>query len=93
MLSLFVACVARSATRPPMRSRMGQSDLDHEASCPVFIARPRESRIFRAVALPAREMLQMHIRCYMRHLPAADEIVIFDRSWHNRAGVERVMEF
>ena len=35
----------------------------------------------------------MYIQRYMRHLPAAGEIVIFDRSWYNRAGVERVMEF
>jgi polyphosphate kinase len=48
------------------------------------------------VALPApteREKSQMYIQRYMRHLPAAGEIVIFDRSWYNRAGVERVMEF
>ena len=53
-------------------------------------------RIFRVVALPApteREKSQMYIQRYMRHLPAAGEIVIFDRSWYNRAGVERVMEF
>ena len=53
-------------------------------------------RIYRVVALPApteREKSQMYIQRYMRHLPAAGEIVIFDRSWYNRAGVERVMEF
>ncbi|HET9019020.1 MAG TPA: polyphosphate kinase 2, partial [Acetobacteraceae bacterium] len=53
-------------------------------------------RIFRAVALPApteREKSQMHIQRYMPHLPAAGEVVIFDRSWYNRAGVERVMGF
>jgi polyphosphate kinase 2 len=53
-------------------------------------------RIFRVVALPApteREKSQMYIQRYIRHLPAAGEIVIFDRSWYNRAGVERVMEF
>ena len=53
-------------------------------------------RVYRVVALPApteREMSQMYIQRYMRHLPAAGEIVIFDRSWYNRAGVERVMEF
>ena len=53
-------------------------------------------RVFRVVALPApteREQSQMYIQRYMRHLPAAGEIVIFDRSWYNRAGVERVMEF
>ena len=53
-------------------------------------------RVFRVVALPApteREKSQMYIQRYMRHMPAAGEIVIFDRSWYNRAGVERVMEF
>ena len=53
-------------------------------------------RVFRVVALPApteREKSQMYIQRYIHHLPAAGEIVIFDRSWYNRAGVERVMEF
>src|SRR6202045_3828139 len=51
-------------------------------------------RIFRVVALPApteREKSQMYAQRYIPHLPAAGEIVIFDRSWYNRAGVERVM--
>ena len=53
-------------------------------------------RVFRVVALPApteRERSQMYIQRYLPHLPAAGEIVIFDRSWYNRAGVERVMGF
>lgn len=53
-------------------------------------------RVFRVVALPApsdREKTQMHIQRYMQHFPAAGEIVIFDRSWYNRAGVEYVMGF
>jgi polyphosphate kinase 2 (PPK2 family) len=53
-------------------------------------------RTFRVVALPTpreREKSQMYIQWYMPHLPAASEIVIFDRSWYNRAGVERVMGF
>ncbi|MCK6454384.1 MAG: polyphosphate kinase 2 [Alphaproteobacteria bacterium] len=53
-------------------------------------------RIFRTVALPApsdREKSQMYIQRYMQHFPAAGEIVVFDRSWYNRAGVERVMGF
>src|SRR5262249_40074753 len=53
-------------------------------------------RVFRVVALPApteREKSQMYIQRYIRHLPAAGEVVIFDRSWYNRAGVERVMNF
>ena len=51
-------------------------------------------RIFRVVALPApteREKSQMYTQRYVSHLPAAGEVVIFDRSWYNRAGVERVM--
>jgi polyphosphate kinase len=53
-------------------------------------------RVFRLIALPApsdREKSQMYIQRYMAHFPAAGEIVIFDRSWYNRAGVERVMGF
>ncbi|HEY9381710.1 MAG TPA: polyphosphate kinase 2 [Burkholderiales bacterium] len=53
-------------------------------------------RVFRVVALPApteREKSQMYMQRYIRHLPAAGEVVIFDRSWYNRAGVERVMGF
>jgi polyphosphate kinase 2 len=53
-------------------------------------------RVFRVVALPApteREKSQMYFQRYLPHLPAAGEIVIFDRSWYNRAGVERVMGF
>ena len=53
-------------------------------------------RVFRVVALPApteREKSQMYMQRYLRHMPAAGEIVIFDRSWYNRAGVERVMGF
>lgn len=51
-------------------------------------------RVFREVALPApsdREQTQLYMQRYMPHLPAAGEVVIFDRSWYNRAGVERVM--
>jgi polyphosphate kinase len=54
------------------------------------------SRVFRVVALPApteREKSQMYIQRYLPHLPSGGEIVIFDRSWYNRAGVERVMGF
>ena len=53
-------------------------------------------RIFRVMALPApteREKSQMYVQRYLPHLPAGGEIVIFDRSWYNRAGVERVMGF
>ena len=53
-------------------------------------------RVFLVVALPApteREKSQMYVQRYLPHLPAAGEIVIFDRSWYNRAGVERVMGF
>ena len=53
-------------------------------------------RVFRVVALPApsdREKSQMYIQRYLQHFPAGGEIVIFDRSWYNRAGVEKVMGF
>jgi len=53
-------------------------------------------RVFRVIALPTpteREKSQMYMQRYLPHLPAAGEIVIFDRSWYNRAGVERVMGF
>ncbi len=53
-------------------------------------------RVFRVVALPApsdREKTQMYMQRYMPHFPAAGEVVIFDRSWYNRAGVEYVMGF
>jgi polyphosphate kinase 2 len=53
-------------------------------------------RVFRLVALPApsdREKSQMFMQRYMQHFPAAGEVVIFDRSWYNRAGVEHVMGF
>jgi polyphosphate kinase 2 len=53
-------------------------------------------RVFRAIALPApsdREKTQLYAQRYIQQLPAAGEIVIFDRSWYNRAGVEYVMEF
>ena len=53
-------------------------------------------RVFKVVALSApteRERSQMYVQRYMQHFPAAGEVVIFDRSWYNRAGVERVMGF
>ena len=53
-------------------------------------------RVFRVIALPSpteREKSQMFIQRYLPHLPAAGEVIIFDRSWYNRAGVERVMGF
>src|SRR5438105_6974050 len=54
------------------------------------------SRVFRVAALPApsdRERTQMYGQRYVQHFPAAGEVVIFDRSWYNRAGVEHVMGF
>jgi polyphosphate kinase 2 len=53
-------------------------------------------RVFRVVALPApteREKSQMYLQRYLPHFPAGGEVVIFDRSWYNRAGVERVLGF
>lgn len=54
------------------------------------------SRVFRVVALPApneREKSQLYLQRYIDHMPAAGEVILFDRSWYNRAGVERVMGF
>jgi polyphosphate kinase 2 len=53
-------------------------------------------RVFRVVALPApsdREKSQLYVQRYLEHFPAAGEVIIFDRSWYNRAGVEYVMDF
>ena len=53
-------------------------------------------RVFRIVALPSpteRQKSQMYVQRYIEHFPAAGEVVIFDRSWYNRAGVERVMGY
>ena len=53
-------------------------------------------QVFQMIALPApteREKSQMYVQRYISHFPAAGEVVIFDRSWYNRAGVERVMGF
>jgi polyphosphate kinase 2 len=60
------------------------------------IAERVSPRVFRVVALPApteREKSQLYLQRYLRHFPAGGEVVIFDRSWYNRAGVERVMGF
>jgi len=60
------------------------------------LTEPLNPRICQVVALPApteREKTQWYFQRYVRHLPAAGEIVLFDRSWYNRAGVERVMGF
>jgi polyphosphate kinase len=65
-------------------------------AAPCAITERVSPRIFRVVALPApsdREKTQMYFQRYMPHFPAAGEIVIFDRSWYNRAGVEYVMGF
>jgi polyphosphate kinase 2 len=67
-----------------------------KGGCIKAITERVSPRVFRVVALPApteREKSQMYFQRYMAHLPAAGEIVIFDRSWYNRAGVERVMGF
>jgi polyphosphate kinase 2 len=60
------------------------------------IAARTSPRVYRHVALPApsdREKTQVYVQRYVSHFPAAGEIVLFDRSWYNRAGVERVMGF
>ncbi len=67
-----------------------------KGGCIKAICERVSPRVFRVVALPApteRQKSQMYIQRYIEHFPAAGEIVIFDRSWYNRAGVERVMGF
>jgi polyphosphate kinase 2 len=67
-----------------------------KGGCIKAITERVSPRVFRVVALPApteREKSQMYVQRYMQHFPAAGEVVIFDRSWYNRAGVERVMGF
>ncbi|HUO53443.1 MAG TPA: polyphosphate kinase 2 [Rhodoblastus sp.] len=67
-----------------------------KGGCIKAITERVSPRIFHVVALPApteREKTQMYLQRYMHHFPAAGEVMIFDRSWYNRAGVERVMGF
>ena len=67
-----------------------------KGGCIKAITERVSPRVFRVIALPSpstRERSQMYVQRYLPHLPAAGEIVIFDRSWYNRAGVERVMGF
>jgi len=67
-----------------------------KGGCIKAITERVSPRIFRVVALPApteREKTQLYMQRYVRHFPAAGEITIFDRSWYNRAGVERVLGF
>jgi polyphosphate kinase 2 len=67
-----------------------------KGGCIKAITERVSPRVFRVVALPApsdREKSQMYLQRYVPHLPAAGEVVLFDRSWYNRAGVERVMGF
>ncbi len=67
-----------------------------KGGCIKAITERVSPRVFRVVALPApteREKTQMYAQRYMGHLPAGGEVVIYDRSWYNRAGVERVMGF
>jgi polyphosphate kinase len=67
-----------------------------KGGCIKAITERVSPRVFRVIALPApteREKSQMYAQRYLPYLPAAGEVVIFDRSWYNRAGVERVMGF
>ncbi len=71
-------------------------DAAGKGGCIRALTERLSSRVFRVVALPApsdREKTQVYMQRYMTHFPAAGEVVIFDRSWYNRAGVERVMGF
>jgi polyphosphate kinase 2 len=71
-------------------------DAAGKGGCIRALTERLSSRVFRVVALPApsdREKTQIYMQRYIQHFPAAGEVVIFDRSWYNRAGVERVMGF
>jgi polyphosphate kinase 2 len=71
-------------------------DAAGKGGCIKAITERVSPRVFRVVALPTpteREKSQMYLQRYMAHFPAAGEIVLFDRSWYNRAGVEHVMGF
>lgn len=71
-------------------------DAAGKGGCIKAITERVSPRVFKVVALPApteREKSQMYVQRYFTHFPAAGEIIIFDRSWYNRAGVEYVMNF
>jgi len=71
-------------------------DAAGKGGCIRALTERVSARVFRVVALPApsdREKTQVYMQRYITHFPAAGEVVIFDRSWYNRAGVERVMGF
>ncbi len=71
-------------------------DAAGKGGCIRALTERVSTRVFRVVALPApsdREKTQVYMQRYIQHFPAAGEITIFDRSWYNRAGVERVMGF
>ena len=71
-------------------------DAAGKGGCIRALTERVSGRVFRVVALPApsdREKTQVYMQRYINHFPAAGEITIFDRSWYNRAGVERVMGF
>src|SRR5262245_13996521 len=75
---------------------LGGRDAAGKAGTIKAITELVSPRVFRVVALPApsdREKSQIYVQRFMRHFPAAGEMVIFDRSWYNRAGVEYVMGF
>ena len=80
---------ARRPVRGPRRGRQGRRDQAHHPA-------PQPARLSAPSRLPApgeRERSQWYFQRYVPHLPAGGEIVLFDRSWYNRAGVERVMGF
>jgi len=71
-------------------------DAAGKGGCIKAITERVSPRIFRVVALPApsdREKTQLYLQRYLKHFPAAGEVLILDRSWYNRAGVEKVMGF
>ena len=93
---------ATASACPPKTARNYWMRCRSPTPSPIFSGRSdphlfwRSPRVFRVVALPApsdREKTQMFMQRYMQHFPAGGEVVIFDRSWYNRAGVEYVMGF
>ena len=78
----------RRAVRGPRRRRQGRHDQAHHRA-----AQPARRRVVALGTPSERERTQWYFQRYVAHLPAAGEIVLFDRSWYNRAGVERVMGF
>src|SRR6185436_2822914 len=89
-------CRSGSRRPAPRSASCSRADTAGKGGTIKRITERVSPRVFKVVALSApteRERSQMYIQRYIPHFPAAGEVVIFDRSWYNRAGVERVMGF